>query len=200
MNQKRLLITEIIGAAVIYLIAAFLHFFYELSSRTVLSSFLGSVNESVWEHLKIFSIAYALWAGVEYLAHKPPFKGFMVAKAAGVYSLLFMISGFFYLYTSFTKTSYAAMDIASSFVFTLVSQVISYLIITRWERAQEYFLVALFMWAFLFSCVLCLTYYPPELPLFRDPITGLYGVIPENIDRGAVMLSAFSENIPLMHQ
>ena len=200
MNEKKLLIMEIFGVAAIYLVAAFLHFFYDLSGHTVLSSFIGAVNESVWEHLKIFAIGYSLWAGLEYLALKPPLKTFVVAKAAGVFSLLISITLFFYLYTSVLKTSYVVVDLISSFVFTALSQAVSYLILTRWEGAGEYFYLAVSLWALLFSALLCFSYYPPKIPIFKDPVTSLYGVIPENIDEGAIVLSGNYKDVSRVHR
>lgn len=198
--MKRTVITECVLTAAIYLVAVFLHFFHSLSGGVVLSALVGAVNESVWEHLKIFAVSYILFAVVEYLILTPPLRAFLVAKTLGVYSLLIFMSVFFYVYTFILGASYFIADVVSSFVFTALSQYISYVLMTRWEKARDYFYVCLFLLLLLFSAVLCLSYYPPKLPLFRDPVTGLYGVRPENFDEGALILDyAFGEK-PKIHR
>ena len=80
MNERKFRILETVGVVSIYLTATFLHFVYDLSGGSTLAILFGSVNESVWEHVKIFSVGYVSWAIIELLWIKPPFKKFVTAK------------------------------------------------------------------------------------------------------------------------
>ena len=65
MNKKLYRTLSIVGVPVIYLIASALHFFYDLSNGSVLSILFSSVNESVWEHVKIFAVGFVIWSFIE---------------------------------------------------------------------------------------------------------------------------------------
>ena len=102
MNKRTLAVSEAVGCVVIYAAAVFLHFFYRLSGGSPLSILYGAVNESVWEHTKIFSAGYVGYALLQLCWIKVPFKRYVVAKCAGLYFLMLAMIGFFYLYTAVT--------------------------------------------------------------------------------------------------
>lgn len=177
MNMKLFRKLSTAGVFVVFAVASFLHFLYDLTGGTVLGALFGAVNESTWEHLKIFAIAYIFWALVELVWAKPPFRCFVVAKTLGVYSLISAITAFFYLYTSIVGRSYTAVDIGMAFVFTALAQLFSCFLMGNCEKLKPFFYTAVMFLALLFSAILCFSYYPPEVFLFRDPITGAYGIV-----------------------
>ena len=176
MNKTLFRRLEAVGGVVVYLITSFLHFFYDLSGQSITGALLGSVNESVWEHLKIFAIAYIIWAVTELLWAKPPLKAFAVAKTVGLYSLCTSIALFFYIYTFFTGRAILAIDLIASFLFTLSAHFISYKLTLSDKNQGQFFCTALSLIFIAFVMILCFTYYPPQNTLFRDPETGMYGV------------------------
>ncbi|MDO5123156.1 MAG: DUF6512 family protein [Eubacteriales bacterium] len=189
MNSKLFRNLEILGIPVVFLFASFLHFLYDITGKSVLGSLFGSVNESVWEHLKIFFIAYVFWGFVELLWARPKLSEFIFAKAVGVYILCFLIALFFYIYTFFTGKAIFIVDIIASLLLTCLAHIVSYRL-TLWQGNKgQYFALGLMMLFVGFTAVLCFTFYPPKLSLFRDPITGNFGVPPKNIDEGAQVLS-----------
>ncbi len=190
MNKKLFRNLEIAGAPIIFLVASFLHFFFEITRESVLGALFGAVNESVWEHLKIFSIAYVFWGFVELVWIKPSIKRFVVVKTLGVYALCGAIAGFFYLYTGIVGESVFLVDILMSALFTVLAQVLSYRLYFSSLEFERYFYTAMMLLILAFCAVLCFSYYPPKKPLFRDPVTGLYGVPSKKLDRGAQVLSA----------
>lgn len=189
MNTKKFRIFEIIGAVVIYLIATVLHFVYDLSEGSALSILFGAVNESVWEHVKIFAVGFTVWALIELLWLKPPFKKFVTAKVLSLYFLSISIIVFFYIYNLFTSEPLLWLDISSSIVFVILSQYISYKLIVNENSIADYFSVALMLLMLFYLMFFSFTLFPPKIDLFRDPVTGMYGIIEEHIDKGAVFLS-----------
>lgn len=188
MNNRKFKILEITGIPVIFLLATLLHFVYDFTDGSTLSILFGAVNESVWEHVKIFAVGYVFWSLVELLWVKPPFKKFVTAKTIALYFLSLAIIVFFYGYNLFIKEPILWLDISSSFVFVVLSQYISYRLITNENEIKDYFTVALMMLMLFFLIFFSFTAFPPKIDLFRDPITGMYGIIEDYIDKGAVFL------------
>ncbi len=189
-NDKLFKRLEIIGGAFVFLLACFLHFFYELSGYSVLGSLFGAVNESVWEHIKIFALPYIIWAMAELLWAKPPLRKFIWAKAVGVYSLGFFLAGFYYLYTAFTGEHIAAISILSSLFFSFLAHFISYKITLCDKNRGQMFYTGLLLLLLALIMIICFTYYPPEDSLFRDPISGGYGLVYPIPDTGAQYLDS----------
>lgn len=189
MNEKKFKILEIAGIPIIYLTATLLHFVYELSGGSTLSILFASVNESVWEHIKIFAVGFALWSVIELFWVKPPFKKFVVAKTVSLYFLSISIIAFFYTYNLFTKEPILWLDLLSAGVFVVLSQYISFRLTTNDSQIADYFPVAVLLLMTFFVMFFSFTIFPPRIDLFRDPVTGMYGIIDDYIDQGAVFLS-----------
>lgn len=188
MNDKLLKRLEIAGGAVVFAIASLLHFVYELTGKSILGALFGSVNESVWEHLKIFALAYIGWAIIELLWAKPPLRQFVWGKALGVYALCTGIAAFFYLYTPLAGKSILILDLLSGLVFSFFAHWISYKITVIKENRGQNFYTGVMMIFLLLIMILCFTFYPPKTPLFKDNVTGLYGIPPVSEDFGAEVL------------
>ena len=189
MNERKFKTLEIVGVVVIYLIATFLHFVYDLSGGSTLSILFGAVNESVWEHIKIFAVGYVVWALIEILWVKPPFKKFVTAKTVSLYFLSISIIVFFYTYNLFTEEPILIVDLLSSFVFVALSQYISFRLTVSDNEIEDYFAVAVLLLMTYFVMFFSFTVFPPKVDLFKDPVTGMYGIIEKHIDSGAVFLS-----------
>ncbi len=188
MKEKRYKILEFIGVPVIYLIATFLHFVYDLTDGSTLSILFGAVNESVWEHIKIFSVGFVLWSIIVLLSSKPPFYKFVVAKTISLYFLSLSIAVFFYTYTFFTKEPILVVDLLSSLIFVFLAQYISYRLVTSSNHIGEYFVVAVMLLMLFFVMFFSFSVFPPKADIFKDPVTGMYGIIGDNIDKGAIHL------------
>nr|WP_316624348.1 DUF6512 family protein [uncultured Ruminococcus sp.] len=177
MNKRTLAVSEAVGCVVIYAAAVFLHFFYRLSGGSPLSILYGAVNESVWEHTKIFSAGYLGYALLQLCWIKVPFKRYVVAKCAGLYFLMLAMIGFFYLYTAVTGRSIPIVDVTSSAVFAVLAQAISCRLITGDLKIEDYFAPALMLLLLYYLMFFSFTVFPPRLGLFRDPISSGYGLI-----------------------
>jgi hypothetical protein len=175
-QEKRYAISEAVGCAAIYLIATGLHFAYTLSGGGTLAIIFGSVNESVWEHVKIFSAGYVGYAILELMWIRVPFRRYVVAKCAGLYLLMGGMIGFFYLYTAFTKEAVMWVDLVSSAVLVCGAQAVSYLLTTRIRVRDEFFYPALMLLMLYYLMFFSFTIFPPRCGLFRDPESGYYGI------------------------
>lgn len=176
MDDRRFATSEAIGCVMIYAAASALHFVYPLSGGATLAVIFGAVNESVWEHVKVFSTAYAGWALLQLLWLRVPFRRYVVAKCAGLYLLAGGIIGFYYLYTAFTGRAILIVDLIASAVIVCLSQLCSYRLTVSGRRVQDAFVPALMLIMLYYLMFFSFTVFPPRIGLFRDPVTGGYGI------------------------
>lgn len=197
MDRKLLKKFEIAGAVFTLIAGTVLHFAYELTGGAMWTLLFASVNESVWEHVKIFTMPYFAWAVVELCVCKTYFKRFFVAKIVGLWFLGGITIGFFFLYSSLLGKNVLIIDIISIIVWIIFAYVLSYKLYMSSKPIEVWFSPALFMLVLYAAMYFSFTACPPEAAIFRDPITGRYGIIPENIDTGAFMLDIDSGKITI---
>ncbi len=196
MPKKTLLRLEIAGPVIVFIIASLLHFIYYLNPN-ILTSLFGAVNESIWEHIKIFSIAYLFYAFIEFLTAKPALKRFVVSKTLGLTSQGVVIPVLYYTITIFTKKPVLIIDLLIGLSSAVVGFLVSYRVYKSDKEIEKYFLTSLMVLFLILMSLLCFTYFPPQAEIFRDVVTGEYGVVPENIDMGAFALQGV-KNIDLL--
>lgn len=187
--NKKLKRLEIIGVFFVFISATLLHFLYSWTNGSALSILFGSVNESVWEHIKIFSMPYIVWSIIELAFSIPYFRQFVVAKTLGLYLLIFLIISFFYFYTTIIGKAIFIIDIVSVFIWVALAHYFSYKATTSSKEIRFLFPLCLGLLFLFMIMYFCFTAVPPHIDIFKDPITGLYGIIPENIDVGAYFMS-----------
>lgn len=174
--KKSVLKWEMLGIVPISLLGAFLHFAFELSGGMKPVGAIAAVNESVWEHLKIAFWPALIYAIFEYPFLKDRTGNYLIAKAIGIYMIPISMAALFYSYTAAVGHHVLFIDIIIFIVAIAVGQLVSYRVLTikqlsPWLNVLG--LVALIVLAVAF--VVC-TFLPPQLPIFRDSITGTYGI------------------------
>lgn len=189
--QKKLLYLEIGGILFIVVMSIFMQNLLELSGRTLIGVMFGSVNDSIWEIEKTLLFPYLLWAGIELLCVKVPFRKFVVAKAISLWSFGFAYSALCLLFSLTGAESHFLSEFTAALICCTFAFFISYRLTTGSIKCEKLFYPAFFM-LLLFVVLYCsLTPFPMHNYLFMDRATGLYGIIPENFDKGAVYLDSF---------
>lgn len=176
MNTKSLKRSCTLGAIFVLLAGTELHFFYEQSGGHVLSILFGAVNESTWEHIKVFLAPYVVWSILE-LAHlRPNFKAFVVGKVVGLYIFPLGIITLFYSYTALTGDNLLFADILISIIVCFTAQFVSFRIYMLDAKAAKWFTPAIAALILMAVMYFSFTAVPPMAELFRDPTTGKYGI------------------------
>ncbi|MBQ8795606.1 MAG: hypothetical protein IJZ54_04205 [Clostridia bacterium] len=196
MQKKLFLRLEIAGAFIVFIIATLLHFLYDLSP-SVLTALFASVNESIWEHIKIFSVAFIFYSFVELLWARPSFKRFVVAKTVGLFAQGAFIPLAYYSYTFFTQKPVLIADLLIGFTGSVLGFLVSYRLYKGNGELEKYFLTALMFLFLVLMCLMSFSFFPPKAELFRDVVTGEYGIKANIIDRGAVHLQANTNDVLL---
>jgi len=173
MSDVRIFAWELAGFAFIVILGIPLHSGFAWCGHYPGIAWLTPVNESTWEHFKLCFWPGLVFALVEMKAFGATADSFWRAKALGLLSMPVAIILFFYGYTAFLGHHVLAADILIFIAAVAIGQAISYRFLksaasrSRWWSTVVTALALAFVW---------FTYDPPRLFLFKDPITGEYGI------------------------
>jgi hypothetical protein len=176
MNRK-VLIWEISGIFIVTLVGSLFHFVFVWSGNWAPIGGFFPVNESVWEHLKLPFWSFFLFALIEYPFIRKNSENFMIAKASAVLISITTILVIFYSYTSIFQVELLIVDILSFVIGVIIGQIISYQIMIRNSFRNSYKTISWIILVALGIIFIVFTYIPPQLPIFQDSNTGLYGII-----------------------
>jgi hypothetical protein len=175
--KKSILRWELGGIAFIVVVGTVLHFAFEWSGGAIPVAPIAAVNESVWEHLKLGFWPALVYAALEYSRFGKSANNFSFAKTIGIYLIPITIVVLFYAYTAILGHDLLIADIAIFVVAIIVGQLVSYKLLMASPlpaRLNRFAPIALAVLGILF---VLFTFYPPQVPLFRDPISGGYGIV-----------------------
>lgn len=166
---------QLFGFAVTSLLGTLLHFSYEwLNEASWIAPFSG-VNESTWEHMKLLfwpMLFYALFERLFFRSH----ENFWCIKLRGTLLGLVLIPVLFYTYNGAIGKSPDWLNIAIFFV----SAAAAYLLETRLFRKETLRCaaprLALTLLLAIGALFVLFTFRPPEIGLFKDPLTGGFGI------------------------
>jgi hypothetical protein len=175
-SNKTVLIYELIGIVFIIFLGSTLHFAFALSGNQPVVGAFSAVNESIWEHLKLTFWPALLLTVIEYPLLRKAANNFFIAKAIGVYLMVTIIPLVFYSYTAFSGKSIFAIDISSFVVAVLIGQLLSYKILIYRQLPRNLNKIAFATIILLAIAFILFTYYPPQLQIFKDSLTGKYGI------------------------
>jgi len=175
--RKGILRWELGGIAFIVVLGSVLHFAFEWCGRAIPIAPIAAVNESVWEHLKLGFWPALVYAGLEYSRFGRSANNFPLARTLGICLIPITIVALYYAYTAILGHGLLQVDIAIFVVAVIVGQLVSYRLLIASplpERLNRFAPIALAVLGILF---VLFTFYTPQLALFRDPVTGGYGIV-----------------------
>jgi len=166
---------QLMGFAVTSLGGTILHFLYDwLGEARWVAPFSG-VNESTWEHMKLLFWPMLIFAVVESFFFRD-YKNFWCVKLRGILLGLILIPVLFYTYNGIIGKSPDWLNIVIFFI----SAAISYIYENRLFNAekvcfkeQKLSVAVLILIAVLF---VIFTFATPKIGIFKDPLTGTYGI------------------------
>lgn len=173
-RKNQLLRLKIISTIFIMILGVLFHFTYEWSNENLLVGTFSSINESTWEHLKLvfFPMLISLIIGYIYIGNKIP--NYICAKVQGIISAMLITIVLFYTYTGIIGTNYSIVDISIFFISIALGQYIVYKIIKSKSNCNN--LMTSIILLVIYLCFIIFTFFPPYIEMFKDPITGMYGI------------------------
>lgn len=175
MSNKNLIFRfQFISAIFAMILGTLLHFTYNWSNDNLFIGTFSAVNESTWEHLKLlfFPMLITTIFGYSYIGKSIP--NFLCAKTLGITTAILFTIVFFYTYSGILGTNFAFINIATFLFSITIGEFLAYKILLSNFSCNNKF--AIIILVTLFLCFVIFTYFPPEIGLFKDPVTGQYGI------------------------
>ena len=152
-----------------------LHFLFDWTGGSTAAALVSAVNESIWEHTKLLFYPMVLFALIEYKAWGREVKGFWCMKLAGILTGLMLIPVIYYTYTGILGQSADWFNITIFFVAAGISYYAETKLLQKNAACLIPARVALAVVFLLAAAYTVLSFWPPQIPFFQDPVTGTYG-------------------------
>jgi hypothetical protein len=163
------------GFAVTSLLGTLLHFLYDWLGRAPWIAPVSAVNESTFEHMKLLFVPMLLYTAVQSRFFRDR-TDFFCVKLKSILLGLLLIPVLFYTYNGAIGKSPDPVNIAIFFISAAIAsiyEVRAFKSRTAVCRHPRLAVAILLVTAALFGLF---TFFPPEIGLFRDPLTGTYGL------------------------
>ena len=165
---------QIFSVIFTFILGTLLHFTYKWSGENKIVALFSSINESTWEHLKLLFFPMLITTIIGLVYFKKDVPNFLCSKTIGILTAVFFTITFFYTYTGVLGKNIAIIDILSFFIATIIGEVLAYILIVNKFKCNNK--IAIIILGILFVCFLIFTNHTPQIGLFKDPITGGYGL------------------------
>ena len=162
---------QIASAIFVIILGTILHFTFVWSGENKIVGIFSAVNESTWEHLKLIFYPMLITTIVgNYIFDEKV----ICAKLVGVITAMLFTVTFFYTYTGIIGTNYAILNIASFVVSVILGEYITNRIYEKNIPCNSN--IATIIWIIILLSFVIFTFNPPQINLFKDPITAMYGI------------------------
>lgn len=163
-----------LGAVLLFILAVPMHFIYELTNIKIIG-LVAPVNESVFEHLKLFSYPMVIYSFIYGYKHKDKINinnWFLAILVWWLVTVLGVLSSFYIMNAGFGIES-LPLDIVFLFISLLIGAIVANHVY-QYSHAMDY----KFTMTILIIIVLTMSYLsvnPPKLPMFKDTENNIYG-------------------------
>ena len=173
--KKAIEIWQLMGFAITSFGGTLLHFLYDWCNKATCIAPFSSVNESTWEHMKLF-----FWPAFAFAVFQSFFfketKSFWCVKLKGVLLGLILIPVLFYTYNGTIGSSPDWINIAIFFASAAIAYYYEYRQFKSNTTSCKRPKLALFIICTLAALFVLFTFNTPELGIFNDPLTNTYGI------------------------
>ena len=166
---------QISGYIFTLLSGTLLHFLYGLSGKSAAAALFSGVNESTWEHMKLLFFPLFTFALFQYRFFKD-YGNFFFIKLIGILVGLILIPVIFYTYNGVIGRSPDWVNIGIFFVSAAASFATEALLLKESYIGHKNQLVPIAVLCAIGVLFVVFTFRTPHLAIFRDPITGEYGI------------------------
>ena len=173
--KRSIRLWQLWGFAVTALGGTLLHFLYDWLSQAAWVAPFSGVNESTWEHMKLLFGPMLLFAIVQSLFFRDR-EDFWCVKLRGILLGLMLIPVIFYTYNGVIGKSPDWLNITIFFVSAAIAYIYEARLFSEENRPCRSPKAALGLLAVIAALFVVFTLRTPELGIFRDPLTGAYGV------------------------
>lgn len=166
---------QLMGFAVTSLAGTILHFLYDWLGKSVWAAPFSGVNESTWEHMKLLFWPMLIYAMFQSFFFKDR-ADFWCIKLRGILLGLILIPIIFYTYNGVIGKSPDWINIAIFFICAATSYLYEAKQFKREMPVCKKPGLAFFVLLLIGGAFILFTFKPPMLSIFKDPISGSYGI------------------------
>ena len=158
---------SIIGAIFVLIVGTISHFLYEWTGNNFLVGLFTPINESIWEHMKLFFFPMLFYSFIMTTKLNTEYPCLTSALPMGILIGTALIPVIFYTYTGVLGKDIFLLDIAT---FVLIVIIAFYIVhkLSLSCKLQNHFILLNCLVIILIICFLLYTYYPPEIGLFVE--------------------------------
>lgn len=171
--KRTIWLWQLIGFAITAFCGTLLHFLYEWTGKSILAAPFSGVNESTWEHMKLFFWPALLFAIIQGFFFSR-YDSFWCVKTKGILIGLGAIPVLFYTYNGTIGKSPDFVNIAIFFISTLLAYCYEARALKRDKSGCNPRLAKTVLFI-LAAAFIIFTFVTPRLNIFLDPESGIYG-------------------------
>ncbi len=173
--KQRSILWQAAGFAAVTLGGTILHFLYDWTGGSILVSPFSGVNESTWEHMKLLFWPLFLFGLIQRLFFREQ-ENYWCVKLLGILLGLVLIPVLFYTYNGVFGKSPDWINISIFYVTAALVFLFERWIFKRSRLPCAHPRLALAAICLIGVLFVVFTFAPPQIPLFRDPLTGTCGI------------------------
>ena len=166
---------QFFGFAVTALGGTLLHFLYDWLGEAVWIAPFSGVNESTWEHMKLLFWPMFIFAIVQSFFFRER-EDFWCIKLKGIALGLSLVPALFYLYNGIIGKSPDWINITIFFISAAAAYIYETRLLNKQALPCKNSRLALGVLIALALCFILFTFKTPEIGIFKDPLTGAYGI------------------------
>ena len=173
--KKTLSFWQTLGFIFTGIMGVILHFRVDWTNQSIILSPFSAINESIWEHMKLLFFPMFVFSIIESIFIGKDYKSFWCVKLMGIIFGMALIPVLYYSINGMFGPTPDFVNIAIFYVAAAISYILKTSLLKKDSIAchsPKNAVVILVLIAVIFAI---LTFIPPRIPLFQDPITKTYG-------------------------
>ena len=173
--KRSIWLWQLAGFAVTSFCGTILHFAYEWFGEAFWIAPFSGVNESTWEHMKLLFWPMLVFAILQSFYFKNR-KDFWWVKTCGITLGLALIPLIFYAYNGVIGHSPDWINIAIFFISAAAAYSYEGVLFKKELRFPQKKIIPILILASVALLFVIFTFIPPEIGIFKDPLTGSFGI------------------------
>lgn len=175
-QKKSLAWWQFCGFCTVSLLGTLLHFLFDWSKNSLFVAPFSAVNESTWEHMKIYFFPALLFAVIQSRYTGKQFNNFWCVKLIGIIIATISIPVIFYTANgAFGKTP-DWVNIIIFFIANAIGFVLEFVLFQKSSLSCKRKWLPILIFIIIAILFVIFTFFTPRLPLFLDPLSGSYGI------------------------
>lgn len=174
--MKKLIFWQVANFVFISLFGTLLHFLFEWFDSSIWLAPFSGVNESTWEHMKLLFWPAFLFAIFQSFFLKNR-EDFWKVKLKGILLGIFLIPTIFYTYNGVVGKSPDFVNIFIFYLCALVLSIYEFFKLSKDDCGAKHSTLSLIFLCLVALCFFAFTFFPPQINLFKDPLTNSFGLL-----------------------